>query len=108
RAVSPCSSAPVVTISVYSRACCDSSRKKYRQWRSVQSIIGATEKRRGKEDAGCIGGAGRVRKGRGFYQARAAPVRLPAWPLRVGQPKLTAGRPLSSYFRRLAKTLGVS
>ncbi|GFM86938.1 hypothetical protein PSCICO_23370 [Pseudomonas cichorii] len=36
----------MVTISVYSKAFFDRRRRKYRQWRSVQSIIGATEKRR--------------------------------------------------------------
>jgi hypothetical protein len=34
----------VVIISVYKNACFVSSLKKKRQWRSVQSIIGATEK----------------------------------------------------------------
>jgi len=33
----------VVTISVYNKAFLDSRRKKNRQWRSVQSIMGATE-----------------------------------------------------------------
>jgi len=35
-----------VTISVYSRVFLESRRRKNRQWRSVQSIIGATLKRR--------------------------------------------------------------
>jgi len=42
----------VVTISVYSRAWRDSCRWKYRQCRSVQSIIGATQKRQGEGDKG--------------------------------------------------------
>src|SRR6266700_1141359 len=38
-------SAPVVIISVYRRARGLTTRRKYRQWRSVQSIIGATHNR---------------------------------------------------------------
>ena len=40
------SDAAVVIISVYSRASGAKPRRKYRQWRSVQSIMGATEMRR--------------------------------------------------------------
>jgi hypothetical protein len=45
RGTSPCSSAPVVTISVYRSVRRVSRRWKYRQCRSVQSIIGATDMR---------------------------------------------------------------
>ncbi len=45
RARSPWTIAALVTISVYSSAWRDSRRRKYRQWRSVHSIIGATQKR---------------------------------------------------------------
>jgi hypothetical protein len=45
RSRSPCSTAPVVTISVYSRTRRETWRRKNRQCRSVQSIIGATERR---------------------------------------------------------------
>src|SRR5690606_13104606 len=45
RGTSPCSNAPVVIISVYRRALGASKRWKYRQCRSVTSIMGATHRR---------------------------------------------------------------
>ncbi len=51
RSTSPWISALVVIISVYSRACRLRPRQKYRQWRSVQSMQGAVQKRQGETAA---------------------------------------------------------
>ncbi|BCA28156.1 hypothetical protein PtoMrB4_21330 [Metapseudomonas otitidis] len=84
----------MVTISVYSSACWDSWRRKKRQCRSVQSIIGATEKRRDS--------AGRVVTGveldsRGIW-GRLISARFTPFPLVLGPRSLQ----VASQIRRVA------